>query len=256
MAIKKNNFCLLAFSTFLHLFSSICAFYLDSYRWPSGYKEINYWCNFLSYWSVQASLVTIVYFIYRLFKKSPTNYFDKIFDLLVINANVTSIGIFTISVIGRWTLAPQREGMINIFSFPVNRKIFWWFYSTLWHYLAPLSNIAYFTRRKTSLVSTYFGRRRLFWYSFIHPFFYVLFVLFRPYIPGSEFYQFGSRNKKSLYPYFFFGWVKHGKNNIFLWFFLVISIIFLGLLIFWTSTLFFWWFAGYKLKNKIYDKIK
>ncbi|WP_322632422.1 hypothetical protein [endosymbiont DhMRE of Dentiscutata heterogama] len=163
---------------------------------------------------------------------------------MVINANITSISVFTVSVIGRWTLAPQRSGTINIFSFPIDRKIFWWFYSIIWHYLAPILTIAYFVRRKISLAYTYFGRRRLFWYSFLHPLFYIAFVLFRPHIRGAEAWQFGSGEKKSPYPYFFFGWVNHGKSNTLLWVLLVAAIILLGLVVFWFSTLFFWWYAN------------
>jgi len=250
MKLKKINFRFLTLSVFFHLFACICAFYLDSYRWPNWYKEINYWGSFFCYWSVQASLVTIIYFVYKLFKKSSSNYFDKVFDLLVINANIISISIFTVSAIGGWTLAPRRSGMINVFSSPVDRKLFWWFYSVIWHYLAPILTITYFVRRKISLVSTYFGRRRLFLYSFLHPLFYIAFVLFRPHIPGSEFYQFGSGERKSSYPYFFFDWIKHGKTSTFLWTLIVIAIICLGLFLFWFSTLFFWWYSQQKFRKK------
>jgi len=200
---KKQSIFLLTLSVFLHLIPCICSFYLDHTRWPNGYKEINYWCNYFSYWSVQASLVTIIYFIYKSFKKSSVNYFDKIFDLIVINANIISISIFTASVIGGITAAPRRSGMINVFSFSVNRKVFWWTYSIIWHYLAPILIITYFARKKTSLANTYFGRQRLFWYSFLHPLFYFAFVLLRPHIPGSENYPFVSGKEKSPYPYFF-----------------------------------------------------
>jgi len=245
--LKNKVFSLIVLSTLLHLITCICSFYLDFTRWPNGYKEINYWLYFLSFWSVQASLVTIAYFIYKFFKKSPDNYFDKVFDLIVINANIISISIFTVSVIGRWTLAPKRSGMINIFSFSVDRKVFWWTYSVIWHYLAPILLIAHFARRKTSLASTYFDRRRLFWYSFLHPLFYAGFVLSRPHILGSENYPFGSGEKKSPYPYFFFDWINHGKYNTLLWILIVIIIICLGLILFWSSTLFFWWYANHKL---------
>lgn len=250
-SLKKKFFFLLALSTLLHLITCICSIYMDLTRWTNGYKEINYWCNFFSYWSTQASLVTIIYFIYKLFKKSPDNYFDKVFDLIVINANIISISIFTVSAIGGWTFAPKRSGTINIFSFPVDRKVFWWTYSIIWHYLAPTLLITYFVRRKISLASTYFSRRRLFWYSFLHPLFYAAFVLSRPHIPGSKDYPFGSGKQKSIYPYFFFDWIKHGKHDTFLWTLIIFSIIFLGLFLFWSSTIFFWWYANHKLKKKI-----
>jgi len=254
--MRKNKISsLLVLSFLLHLTACICSFYLDLTRWPKGYKEINYWCNFLSYWSVQASLVTLAYFIYKLFKKS-SSYFEKIFDLIVINANIISTSIFTVSVIGGWALAPRRSGPINIFSFPIDRKVFWWTYSIIWHYLAPILLITYFVRRKTSLASTYFGRQRLFWYSFLHPLFYATFVLLRPNIPGSEAYQFGSGERKSPYPYFFFDWVKHGKSNAFLWLLTIIAIICLGLLLFWSSTLFFWWYANHKPKANFKNNMK
>lgn len=242
MAKKKN---LLVFSVLIHLLSCFCSFYLDSYKWPNGYKEINYWCNFFSWWSVQASLLTIVYFIYWLFKKSPSSYFDKILDLIVINANIISIGVFTAGASpilwgGKpWLPVPSKDGIINILSFKINRKVFWWSYSIIWHYLAPLLTISYFTRRKVILAKTYYERRELFLYSFFHPLLYLVFVLSRPLIPGSENYPCG----KSKYPYFFLDWIGGNKYSGLIWCLVAISVIFFFLFVFWLSVLLFWRYA-------------
>jgi len=252
MKNKKNNFRLLTISVFLHLISCFCASYLDMKTQSHWHlSEVNYWLNFFSWWSVQASLITVIYFIYRLFKKSSANYFDKVFDLIVINANVISISIFSVAIApifwgGKpWTATPSKGGPINIFFFVIDRKIFWWFYALIWHYLTPVLTIIYFVRKKFSLAQTYYKRRELFLYSFLHPFFYLIFVLLRPLVPGAEKYPFG----KSKYPYFFFNWIGGNKYSGLLWGLVAISVIFFFLFAFWFSTLFFWWYSGHKLKN-------
>lgn len=253
MKTKKNNFRLLIIAVFLHLFSCICAIYLDmatKSHWKLG--EINYWLYFLSWWSVQASLITTIYFIYKIFKKSPTNYFDKVFDLIVINANVISIGIFTVGLMplcwgGKtWTTTPSKSGPITVFFFPVDRKIFWWFYAIIWHYLTPLLTITYFVRRKVSLARTYYQRKELFFYSFWQPLLYLGFVLVRPQIPGSAKYPGG----KYKYPYLFIEWIGGSKYSGLLWVLVSISVVAFFLLAFWFSTLFFWWYSGHKIKKK------
>src|SRR4051794_5334802 len=134
---------------------------------------------------------------------------------MVINANIISIGLFTVSVAPLlWgqktcTATPSKGGMINVFSFQIERRIFWWFYALIWHYLTPVLTISYFVRRKTSLAQTYYERKKLFLYSFCHPLFYLIFVLCRPLIPGSENFPCG----KSKYPYFFLDWIGGDKYS-------------------------------------------
>ena len=242
---EKNNFHLLTFSVFLHLFALICSVYRDTYRFPNGcYKELNYWLNFSGWWCVQASLITIIYFFYQLFKKSKHNYFDKVFDLIVINANIITISIFTISAAFRMLPLPRSNEYVKIFSWEVSSKYFWWFYAVIWHYLAPILTITYFVRRKISLAQTYFGRRKLFLYSFLHPFFYFVFVLIRPSVSGADKYPF----RKSQYPYFFFDWIMGNDFRHIMWGLIVVLVIFFWLVIFWLSTLFFWWYANHKLR--------
>jgi len=250
MRTKKNNFRLLTFSVFLHLFALICSVYCDTYRFSDGcYKELNYWLNFCGWWCVQASLITVIYFIYQLFKKSKYNYFDKVFDLIVINANIITISIFTVSAVSHFCGGPslplpKSNKIIHFFSWEISFKHFWWFYAVIWHYLAPILTITYFVRRKISLAQTYFGRRKLFLYSFLHPFFYFVFVLIRPSVPGADKYPFG----KSQYPYFFFDWITGNDFRHIVWGLMVVLVIFFWLVIFWLSTLFFWWYANHKLK--------
>jgi len=248
MKNKKNNFRLLAFAVFLHLFSLLCSAYRDTYRWPDGYQKINYWLNFSSWWCTQASLITIIYFIYKLLKKSDYNYFDKVFDLIVINANIITISIFTISAAFGMLPLPRSTEHVTILSWEISSKSFWWFYAVIWHYLAPILTITYFVRRKISLAQTYFARRQLFLYSFAHPLFYFIFVLLRPSIPGAKDFPLAS---KSQYPYFFFDWIVSDKFRHVIWGLVVILIIFFWLIIFWLSTLFFWWYSNHKLKVKV-----
>jgi hypothetical protein len=241
MEPKKNNFCLLTSSVFLHFFALFCSAYRDTYRWRNGYREVNYWLTFSGWWCTQASLITVVYFSYKLFKKSKYNYFDKVFDLIVINANIITISIFTISATFGMLPLPKSNERVEIFLWgEVSSKHFWWFYAVIWHYLAPILTITYFVRRKISLAQTYFGRRKLFLYSFFHPLFYFIFVLIRPSLPGATKYPFTS---KSQYPYFFFDWIVGNDFRHIIWGLVVINIIFFWLFIFWLSTLFFWWYS-------------
>jgi hypothetical protein len=254
MKAKKNNFHLLNLSVFFHLLSCFCSIYFDFHKPNFHLNEINYWWYFLCWWSAQTSLITIIYFIYRLFKKSPPNYFDKVFDLIVINANITSIALFSAGMLplcwgGKpWIPAPSKSEGISVFSFVVDRKVFWWFYSIVWHYLAPIFAITYFARRKTSLAKTYYERKWLFLYSFIHPLLYITFVFYRPLIAGAKNYPCSS---KCEYPYVFFKWVADfGKSSNFIWGLLFIFFIFFALTLVWFTTLVFWWHIHHKIKPK------
>jgi hypothetical protein len=62
-------------------------------------------------------LITIAYFIYKLFKKKKAkeNYFDKVFSLIVINANIITIGIFTVSMFAGLLPIAKKEKTINFF---------------------------------------------------------------------------------------------------------------------------------------------
>ena len=163
------------------------------------------------------------------------------------------MGIFSVAIMplcwgGKpWTATVRRGGPIKVFFFQMDRKVFWWIYAIVWHYLTPILTITYFVRRKISLASTYYQRRTLFLYSFFHPLFHLTFVLLRPLVSGSEKYPFG----KSNYPYFFFEWMGGNKYGGLLWGLVVISVISFFLLVFWFSTLLFWWHANHKIKSKI-----
>lgn len=253
--VKKSNFYLLGTAVFLQIFSLLCSVYRDSIyigiRWPKNnyYTEIKYWLNFFAYWCAQTSLLTIIYFVYKIFKKKPNfenSYFSRVFGLIVINANIISIVVFTISIgIGMLPVA-KGDKPVNLFLIgEVSSRKFWWFYGTIWHYIAPALTIAYFVRQKIDLAKTYLARRKLFFYSFLHPLFYFIFVLLRPLICGPRWYTF--TRESPHYPYFFFNWV--GTNN-FDQLFWSISVIISWLLLFWISTLSFWNYAGIKLKNK------
>lgn len=249
--LKKRTFCLLFSAIFLHLLSLFCSVYRDYFRFQKDWnklKELNYWLTFFGWWCGSASLITIIYFIYKLFKKSDNNYFDKVFDLVVINANIITISIFTISAISGLLPLPKSDEVVSFFSWEISSRNFWWFYSIIWHYLAPILTIVYFARRKISLAQTYFERRQLFFYSFIHPVIYFFFVLTRPSVSGAEEYPFSKDFPK--YPYFFFEWVTGDNFRHIIWGLVVISIIFFWLIIFWFATLFFWWYSNHKIKEK------
>jgi len=264
---KKKYFPLLITAVFLHLFALFCSVYKENYQRFYRCWDINYWLSFCSWWCVQASLVTIIYLIYKLFEKSKEEkYFDKVFDLMVINANIISIGIFTISAILYFgsqkkiqTLPlPKNDKPIHIFLIgDIMSNNFWWFYGIIWHYLAPILTIVYFIWRNISLAKTYFERRTLFLYSFLHPLFYCAFVFIRPSIPGSENFPFGSSKNPSKYPYFFFDWISSNDFKHIFWALAVIIFIIFWLVIFWFSTLFFWWYSNHhKLENTFQEKSK
>lgn len=250
MKTKKNNFRLLTFSVFFHLLACFGSIYFDYCKPNWRLNEINYWWYFLCWWSVQTSLITVIYFTYQLFKKSPPNYFDKVFDLIVINANVTSVVLFSIGILplcwgGKpWTAIPGK-GEIRVFSSVMDKRIFWWLYSITWHYVAPALAITYFARRKASLVKTYYERKWLFLYSFLHPLLYIVFVFYRPLITGAKNYPCG----KWDYPYIFFKWVAdYGKSSNFIWGLLFIFFTFFVLNLVWFTTLLFWWHIHHKIK--------
>ncbi|WNE40385.1 MAG: hypothetical protein GBAus27B_000452 [Mycoplasmataceae bacterium] len=249
-SLKKNNFCLLFSATFLHFLSLFCSVYRDTTRPPEGFHkliEINYWLTFFGWWCGSASLINIIYFIYKLFKKSDDNYFDKVFDLIIINANIITISIFTISYLSGVQPIPKSDEAIKVFFWEVSSRNFWWFYSIIWHYLAPILTIVYFARRKISLAQTYFERRQLFFYSFIHPIIYFLFVLVRPFASGAKEHPFSKDFPK--YPYFFFDYITGNNFRNIIWGLVVIDIIFFWLIIFWFATLFFWWYSNHKIKE-------
>ena len=256
---KKNHLSLLIFAVFLHIFSLICSVYKENYGRFHRCKEINYWFNFLAWWCVQASVVTIIYLIYRLFKKSKENYFDKVFELIVINANIISIGLFSLSALlhlfsrGKIQALPWAKKDRLMYVFPVGEIMannFWLFYVIIWHYLAPILTITYFVRRKTSLAKTYFERRTLFLYSFIHPLLYTALVFLRPLIPGSQNYPYGGSENPSQHPYFFFDWIASNNFKHIFWASMVIFFVLFWVFIFWFATLFFWNYARIKLEKK------
>lgn len=238
----KNYSSFLTYSVILHLFSLICSVYRDTYKWSNGYREINYWLLFFSWWCTQTSLITIIYFVYQKFKSKPPNYFDKVFDLIVINANLIAISVFTMGAILGTLPLPKSSEIINIFGWKVSSRVFWWFYSLIWHYLAPFLTLVYFKQRKVDLGNTYQSRRKLFFYSFLHPLGYFGMVLFRPLIPGSQNYLFSK--ELPHYPYFFFEWVGMRGVKQFLW---TLLVVFFWMLVFWASALFFWKFTKQKI---------
>ncbi|MDR1670156.1 MAG: hypothetical protein LBR43_00310 [Spiroplasmataceae bacterium] len=249
--LKKRNFYLLFSAAFLHLFSLFCSVYRDVKRPPEGFDKfakMNYWLTFFGWWCGWASLITIIYFVYKLFKKSNHNYFDKVFELIVINANIITISIFTISVVLRLQALPKSDKNIEIFCWEVSSRNFWWFYSVIWHYLAPILTIIYFARRKISLAKTYFERRQLFLYSFLHPIIYFVYVLVRPNVSGAS--EFIYSESCPRYPYFFFELITSSKTNDIIRGLVIIAVIFFWLFAFWFATLFFWWYSNHKIKEK------
>ena len=52
---------------------------------------------------------------YQKFKSKPPNYFDKVFDLIVINANLIAISVFTMGAILGTLPLPKSSEIINIF---------------------------------------------------------------------------------------------------------------------------------------------
>ncbi|KLL01756.1 MAG: hypothetical protein MRERC_9c038 [Mycoplasmataceae bacterium RC_NB112A] len=240
----KSRFYLLTSAVFLHLFSIICSVYRDTYRWENGYRDINYWITFFSWWCAQASLITIIYFIYRIFKSHSAGYFAKVFDLIVIQVNLISIGFFTISALAGLLPLPKSSEIISLFGWKVSSRAFWWFYALIWHYLAPFLTLVYFVCRKTDLGKTYLARRKLFFCSFLHPLGYFILVLLRPFIPGSEIYPFSKELPN--YPYFFFNWAGIKSIGHFFW---TVTIILFWLFIFWLSILLFGKLAGHKIRK-------
>jgi hypothetical protein len=49
-----------------------------------------------------------------MFKSEPLTYFDKVFDLIVINANLIAIGMFTIGALLGALALPKSNEVVNL----------------------------------------------------------------------------------------------------------------------------------------------
>ena len=142
----------LGISVFLYLFSFFC--------WMDYVRSLgNLTVSFLFGCLVLVSLITIIYFIYRLFKKFSSGYFDKVFDLIVVSTNIVLVGSFILVLllgIGREKIIPvaRYQKFIKTFFGEVSRKNFYWFFVVLWCCLAPSMTVVYFVCKKTKIYWT------------------------------------------------------------------------------------------------------
>jgi hypothetical protein len=140
------------------------------------------------------------------------------------------------------TPLPKSDETINFLFWKMSSKSFWWFYAILWHYVAPITTILYFSGEKISLIRSFERRKRIFYLSFSHPLFWFLFTISRPALLGMGKFPKNSEFSENIpnYPYFFLERVGFSSFNE-IAYTIIIFVTFFW--IFWFSSVFFWWYS-------------
>lgn len=265
----KNTFLLLIIG-FVHALCIAMAAHLDLFR-RSEYSfarasNICYWLWISIWFCVWVGWLTIIWVIYKLVKGKENSYFEQIFDLTVLIANLMMllafIGNFAIYYLSNknieWIYVPDMDNptrTIKLFnSWEIRTQTYYWINTAISH-LLPVSLILYyfFAYSKVNLLKEKFRLTLL--GVLINPITYFFYVILREKIsnhwihPGKIPYDF-PRN----YPMVFFyrimgqpvhpGDINHSSSPIsrFLW---LIGVVSIALLVFWLSAYFL-----VKLKEK------
>jgi len=157
--IKRNIF----FIT-IALIHALCIFmgaHLDLFR-RSEYSfaratNVCYWLWISSWWCIYVGWLTIIWVIYKLIKKKPKdNYFEQIFDLTVLIANLLMIVAFLANFLLyylwkiEWIYVPDTDNStrtIKLFnSWQVKTQNYFWFNITISHIFAPFLLLYYFLK--------------------------------------------------------------------------------------------------------------
>ncbi|RHZ36564.1 hypothetical protein [endosymbiont GvMRE of Glomus versiforme] len=214
---KKNIFLLSAIGL-LHFCCITMAAHLDLFR-RSEYSfasasNICYWLWISSWWCIWVGWLTIIWVIYKLTKKAKKSYFEQIFDLTVLIANLLMILAFLANFIiyyfwkVEWIYVPDTDNphrVITLFnSWPVKTQTYFWFNIAISHIVVPFIILYHFL--KFSQVDLLRKKFRTTIVSILaNPAVWFLFVIIREKIsnywihPNKLSYEF-PRN----YPYVFF----------------------------------------------------
>ena len=241
-----------------HLLPIFVSAYYDIALHP-GHREvmkltdIKYWLWFFTWWSAWASLLTILWAIYKLFnlKKSTSTYNEQLIDLMVTETNLISGWFFCLG--GFLLTIPSAKHPTIIYPLlgEVKTIYVWLFYNLFWHVLAPNLVLYYFwkychvdkieRKKKISLFA-----------NLINPTIYFFYVVLRPLVANLP--KLGGNNlphrypRDYPYPLFFWGMGKSAssretKVSSFFWHNWPTQI----QILFWTATIFILSYLGFSL---------
>ena len=178
--------------------------------------ELKYWLWFFSWWSAWASLITVLWAIYKLVSKNKkSGYWGQLIDVIITVANLVSGIVF---FFGGFLLAkPRTKPDKPTAAYPGLGEIrpiyFWFFYNFFWHLFAPGLVFYYFwkysqveklkEKKKMNLIN-----------NFLSPLIYFFYLLLRAGV-RIERITYVRKAKKQLpysypadYPYPNFYWIK------------------------------------------------
>ena len=142
----------------LHALCIAMAFHLDLFRRSSysfaSAKNVNYWLWISSWWCIWVGWLTIIWVIYKLAKGNKTSYFEQIFDLTVLMANLLMILALVANFViyyfwkVEWIYVPDTDNpqrTIMIFnSWEVKTQNYYWFNIAISHLVVPFTLLYYF----------------------------------------------------------------------------------------------------------------
>ncbi len=157
---KKKNILLLLVIAGLHTLCMVMSFHLDLFR-RSNYpfaraSNPNYWLWISSWWCIWVGWLTIIWVIYKLFKREKTSYFEQIFDLTVLMANLLMILAFVANFLIyylwkiEWIYVPDADNplrTIKIFNtWEIKTQNYYLLNITISHIVAPFILLYYFLK--------------------------------------------------------------------------------------------------------------
>jgi hypothetical protein len=135
--------------------------------WFNGGDKVNfpsqYFWHFLAWWCTWNSILTIGFVLWKLIKRPKNNnYFYQVFSLIVMISNIITMLIYGLGLViwlltaltTYWGITSQTTKLVPIPSHIIDtdyqlfKVIQWWFYSPLWHFVAPTYFIVWFFRRE------------------------------------------------------------------------------------------------------------
>jgi len=257
---KKNVFLLLTIGL-VHALCIAMAAHLDLFR-RSEYSfarasNICYWLWISIWFCVWVGWLTIIWAVYKLFKNEKNSYFEQIFDLTVLIANLIMlfafIGNFAVYYLSNkkieWIYVPDMDNplrTIKLFNtWEIRTQTYYWINTSISHLFPALLIFCYFWKySKVNLLKKRFKLTLL--GVLANPVTYFCYVIFREKVsnylihPNKLAYDF-PRNYPMVFFYRIMGQPLHpGDFNYssslvsrFLW---LMGVILIALLIFWIST--------------------
>lgn len=207
--VSRKYYWLLFFITTIHLLSVfMCAWTDKCNHDPNGsfvnFLKLSYWAWFFIWFSAFASLVTILWAVYKLVSKNKQTYGRQFFDVVITTCNMISGVIYVCGVAlyqlngPKWVHIPEKnEKLVNFGFFRLTVSQSWWVYNVFWHIIAPGLVFYFFYKfSKTYLLIIKIKKSLL--YSLILPTLFYFYVVFRPFIDKNSYHFVG---KKEVYDY-------------------------------------------------------